>query len=224
MSQRSLIYDLKLFSADSRLQRNILSIRAGASAKQANLVEDGFTLGAGEIHTLQNVNNTISFCLYSTQPVGVVARIDNNIDDTLFENQTLLTITSKVENIEITNSGNKSATVYVARLGDFITPTPPNPDVIPRQQVTFAPLSRVTALPQNIQVLANVRVEDTTLEPFYNDQVTAPGTNPSTVTKFRICNADGTPNATGSYLMILDDNITQQNFTGTLQFWIREIA
>lgn len=224
MPEKSLIYDLKLFAADSRLRENLLSIRAASSADPAFLKEDGFSLNPSDVVTLQALAYNNSFCLYASSPVEVETLVDDNNDPTVFKEQTLLVITSKVGEVTITNTGDNKSTVYVARLGYASLPVPPVPDVIPRQLVTFDALARITDLPQAITVLANVRVEDITLFPFTNDQVTAPGTGPTVQNKYRICDSDGTANVHGAYIMLLDDNVTQQNFSGTLKVWIRELG
>lgn len=222
MSARSLVFDLKLFSADSRLNKNLLSVRTSVTRDPAHLKEDVFSLLATESISLPAVANTSAFCLYSSAPVKVTTKVDNNLTPTVFENQTILAMTSSVASVVVENTGLNKATIQVVRLALYNAATPIQPIV--RQIITFSALSRITALPQAITVLGNVNVDDITLFPFVNDQVTAPGSGPSVANKFRICNSDGTANSTGAYIMILDDMITQQNFSGTLQFWIEETA
>lgn len=222
MSANSLVFDLKLFSADTKIRKNLLSARTAVTKDPAHLKEDGLSLGPGEITSLPTVDNTNALCLYSTVPVKVTTRVDNNVANTVFENQTLLVITSNVSSVALENTSLQKATIFVARLALYNPATPVQP--IPRQLVTFSALSRITALPQAITNIGNVTVEDITLFVFTNDQVTAPAVGGASANKFRICNSDGTPNSNGAYLMILDDLITQQNFSGTLQFWIEEVA
>lgn len=220
MSARSLVFDLKLFSADSKLNKNLLSARTAVTRDPAHLKEDVFSLLTTESISLPAIANTVAVCLYSTAPVKITTTVDNNVTATVFENQTLFSLTSKVGSMVIENLGLNKATVQVVRLALYSAATPIQP--MARQLVTFSALSRITALPQAIVVLGNVNVEDVALFPFVNDQVTAPGSGPTVANKFRICNADGTPNNAGSYIMLLDDMITQQNFSGTLQIWVEE--
>lgn len=113
------------------------------------------------------------------------------------------------------------------RIADVQQPpvTPPEPTpVMPRTQVVFPMLARITALPQSVQNIGNLVVMDVTLAPFTNDQVTAPGLGPQVVEKYRICDANGTPTNFGSHIMYLDDNVTQQNFSGTLALWVEELG
>ncbi len=224
MSARSLIFDLKLFSADTRLRTNLLAVRVASTIDPAFLKEDGFSMLPSEVVTLPALDYNIAFCLYASSPVDVETVVDNNVDPTLFKEQTLLTITSKVGQLTIINTSEKKATVSVVRLGSANIPNPPVPDIIPNQLVTFSQLSRIAALPQAITTLANVRVQDVTLNDFENDQVTAPGTGSGVLDKFRICDNTGAATPTGAYIMLLDDNITQQNMSGTLQVWVRELG
>lgn len=222
MKTKTLVYDLKLFSADERLRQNILSVRTASSAPNAYIKEDAFVLAQNKSMVLETLENTSSFCLYATQPVDVELIVDNNVDPIILLNQTMTVITSNVESVTVSNPNNKTANVTVARLAGILEATPDLPDVMPRTLITFAFLSRITALPQPIVNIDNVIVEDVTLFQFTNNQTQGYGTGPQYKNLFRICDSDGTPNVNGGFIMLLDDDVTQQNFSGTLQFWVRE--
>lgn len=220
MSANSLVFDLKLFSANTQIRQNLLSIRTGATKDPAYVKEDGFSLGAGESIAMNDNITTGAFCLYSKFPVTVTATVDSAVAPTVFENQTLLITTSSLKNITVANPGTARTTISVVRLSLVVPIVPVQP--MARQLITFASLARIAALPHAITTLAKVIVEDVTLAIYTNDQVTAPGLGAGVFEKFRICNSDGTPNPTGAYIMILDDLVSQQNFSGTLQLWVQE--
>lgn len=221
-NDKTLVYDLKLYSATQRIGQNILSVRTASSAPNAYIKEDSFTLLQYKSMVLETLENTSSFCLYSTQPVDVELIVDNNIDPIILLGQTMTVITSNVESVTVANPNKKTASVTVARLAGILEAVPDVPDILPRTLVTFAFLSRITELPQDIVNIDNVIVEDVTLFVFTNNQSQSTGTGAAYKNLFRICDADGTPNDNGRYLMLLDDDVTQQNFSGTLQFWITE--
>ncbi len=220
MSVNSLVFDLKLFSADSKLRQNLLSVRAGVTQDPGYLKSDGLSLDTNESILLPVVDGTKAFCLYATRPVNVTALVDGNLTPTVFESQTLLLVTSNMTDVRITNLLPGRSTITVNRLAIVVSTPVYGP--MQRQLITFPALSRIAALPQAIISLGKVVVQDVTLATFGLDQSTPFGGGAGVFERFRICNSDGTPNATGAFIMILDDMVSQQNFSGTLQLWVEE--
>lgn len=218
---RTLVLNLQATDADTRLKRNIISVTSAIAQSQGTIDEKGLVLKAGNSITLATMTETKAVVMYSTQPITLKTQVVGNATVTTFLGQTLFVTTGGVADIELENEGTKDAVVSVIRIAESVGTMNYR---IARHLVTFSALSRITAIGSAVLDLTKVEVQDVTLATFTNDQVTAPGIGPNVVEKFRICDADGTPNATGAYIMYLDDIVTQQNFSGTLQLWVAERA
>lgn len=221
-SSKTLAIDISAFYADSRLRRNILGVRTANCLTNSFIDEQGGVVQAGLTTTISAVGNTMALIIYSTQPLTATFQIVGNGSPTIFAGQTLTVCTSPITgSITLTNYGVNDALINVIRLAQ---PTEAPIYIIDRELITFPALARLAPIGASVTTLANVDVSDVALDIFTNDQVTAPGTGPSVFQKYRICNSSGTPTPTGNYVMLLDDNVTQQNFGGTLQIWFDERA
>jgi hypothetical protein len=216
-NNQSLVFDLNTFVADSRIKRNILSTRTGLSSDNAFVDEKTFSITAQTFETLPDLGNTQAICIYSTQPVSVTANVDTSVTPTVFPTQRVFILTCSVSSLKIENLNLVDTMVNVIRLAAPVSTTSYR---IARHLVTFAALSRIAPIGSSVTTLSKVVVQDVTLALLVNDQVTAPA--PGVTLKYRICNSDGTANPVGAYIMYLDDTVTQQNFSGTLQLWVAE--
>lgn len=220
MVNKTLVMDLSASNADTRIRKNILAARAAIASTDGTLDERNLIIRASNFQVLDEIPNTKTLLLYSTQPVNVTTRVAGNVSDTVFSGQTLTVITSGVGSVRIENAALKTANVSVIRLAEGGTSVSTR---ISRRLITFAQLSRIAPIGASVTTLAKLLVQDVTLATFVNDQVLAPGSTASHNQKYRLCDSDGTANATGAYIMYLDDVVTQQNFSGTLQLWVEEV-
>ncbi len=217
---KGLSVDLKVYEANNRNTLNILSNRAGFVEENAYVDKTEFSLDANSALDVPDIGETKVFILYSTKPVNVVAQINDNVSVTEFDNQIVMTICGNVTGINIENTNSVIAAVQIIRFSKAVIVSG---SILPRQLITFSALSRVAQLPQAIQNLSKVKVQNLTLLPWTNDQTTPYGNSGNSVlNKFRICDSDGTANIHGSYIMILNDVVSQQNFSGSLQLWVEE--
>jgi len=219
----SLVFDLKVFAASSRVTKNVLAVRTAATAElDPFFSEDSFILDANDSIELSPMANTLAFCLYASNPVDVTCNVDGNIIPITFSNQTMLVVTSSVTNVTAINGSSEKTMVYIARLGTpEVAPIPEN--YIWVQPIIFAPLARIAELPFTINTLTKVKVKDITQAPFTNSQILPFSFGGNAIEKFRICDADGTANPTGKFIAYLDDKVTQQNFSGTLSLTVGEL-
>lgn len=213
----SLVTDVRLYAADNRVRRNILAVRTSVGADDAYTDSQSVTIRAGKTLALADLPQCIGFTLYAQKPLFVSGTVDGNAVATTFTAQTFLSMSTGFNGVIISNNNTSDVLVNIVRISLSEVAY-----VIPRHLVTFSQLSRIAPIGSVVTILANVVVQDVTLYPLVNDQVIAPSN--SAGERFRICNSDGTPNATGAYIMYLNDIVTQQNFSGTLQLWVGERA
>lgn len=218
----SLTFDLRVLKADTRNSLQIFANRAGFIQDNGFLDTKDVYLQNEAIANIEDLINIRTTLIYSYHPVTIEATIGDSVSLTQFTNQTLWIISGKISGIKITNNSGEGSAVKIIRLAE--QQIIEVPDLLPRQLITFTALNRIAQLPLAIVNLANVRVQSVTLANWTNDQVTNPGTGLTVIDKFRICNSNGTPNPTGQYIMILNDVVSQQNFSGTLQLWVEEIG
>lgn len=219
---KALSLDLRGWLANDRKTLNVFENRTGFIEEKAFVDQKNFVMANNTTFTLDELLDTKVFVIACDKPINISTVVGSNLEATLFENQKLLVISNQVGDVLITNNTGEDVEIKTIRFAvqQVIEPV----DLLPRQQIVFSRIQRIAALPQPIVILSNVRVQSITLYDWVNDQVTAPGTGLNVKNKFRICNADGTPNPTGSYIMILDDSISQQNLSGTLAIWVEEIS
>lgn len=214
-NNRALVYDLRQYSADEKVRRNILGVRTAVSRDSAYVDQGSFVIKAGKTLTLNNLPQCLAITIYAKYPVFISGAVDGNATPTSFTGQTLFNLTTGMNDVSITNNNVEDVSVTVIRFSASEAEF-----VISRRLITFAPLSRIAPIGASVTNIANVVVEDVALFQLINDQVIAPSN--SAGQRFRVCNADGTPNVNGAYIMYLNDIVTQQNFSGTLQLWVSE--
>lgn len=217
----SLAIDLRVMQADRTMSRNILSNRASVSQEGGYVGQQSFKLKSADTISIPDLFNNSAFILHSRLPVRVSGAISGNPNPTVFENQNVLVMTTGISNLLIENTSASDTDVTIIRFAESAT-VPVDP--IPRTKIYFAPLTNISSLPAPVQDLHKLVVQNMALGYMINDQTTQPGTGTQVQNKFRICDVDGTPNTKGQYLMVLDENVTQQNFTGDLYFWVEETA
>ena len=220
---KGLTLDLRVYEGNDRNTLNVSSTRTGFVQAAAYVDKRNFALAIGNSINIQKAETTKVFIFNSIYPVTVIAEVRNNLEAVTFENQKILVISDKVGNVFVDNTSGKITDINIIRFSekDDVTPSPE----MPRQLVTFAATpNRIAQLPQNIININNVRVQNVTLVDWQYDQSTAPGTGIQVLNKYRICDSNGTPNTTGNYIMILNDTVSQQNFSGTLQLWVEELS
>lgn len=215
---KTLTLSLNVFSADSQIRKNLLAVQTGITQDLGMIDERTFTVPSDSTIVVSEITNTKAVALYSKYPVHVTTQVESNPSITL-SNQTMFLTTTEVGSLTIYNPGTKASVVTVIRLSDSEDSVS---YVIPRHLVTFSALSRIAAIGYTVTDLSKVAVEDVTLFNLTNDQVTAPSNTAGQ--KFRICDSNGTPNPNGAYVMYLNDIVTQQNFSGTLQLWVSQRA
>lgn len=217
-NSKTLTLDLRAYSADERLRRNVLAIRTGLTQDLGMIDERTLTVPTDTTIVVSELSGTKCVALYSKYPITVTTQVEANPTITL-QNQTLFITTTEVGSLTLYNPGTKDSTVTILRLadsGDSVAYT------IPRHLITFPVLSRIAPIGYTVTDLSKVVVQDVALFNLANDQVTAPSNTAGQ--KFRICDVTGVANPNGAYLMWLNDVVTQQNFTGTLQVWIEQRA
>lgn len=216
-SNRSVITDTRVYAADGRVNRNILSIRSSVSADGGYSDIQTLVVKSGKSITLSDLPQSLSFTLYSQQPVFVTGTVVGNSGPTNYTGQTYMNLTTGMNSVTISNTTLIDTVVTVIRLSLSEVQY-----IMPRHLVTFAALSRIAPIGYAVNTLAKVQVTDVTLFPLINDQVMAPSNGAGQ--RFRICDSLGNPSPTGNYIMYLNDIVTQQNFSGNLQLWIDELA
>lgn len=215
----SLAIDLRVMQADRTMSRNILSNRASVSQEGGYVGQQSFKLKSLDTINIPNLFNNSAFILHSKLPVRVTGAISGNPNPTVFENQNVMVMTTGISSLTIENLNDVDTDVTIIRFAESaMVPVDP----IVRTKIFFLPFSNISALPATVQDLSNLVVQNMALGYMINDQATPPGTGIAVQNKFRICNADGTPNSNGQYIMILDNNVIEQNFTGDLYFWVEE--
>lgn len=219
---KGLSLDLRVYKGNNRNTLNIFDNSTGFIQELAYLDQDSLVLRNNTSRTFVELFGTRVVVIQSYVPIRITTTVNGNLNPTVFNNQTLLVISDHVGEITIANLSGQEAKVQIIRLAQqqIVEPT----TLIPRQLITFAPLSRITQLPENVFNINNLIVQSVTLANWTNDQVTNFGTGSTVNSKYRICNSDGTANATGNYIMILNDVVSQQNFSGTLQLWVEETS
>ena len=215
---KTLALDLRIYSADERLRRNLLAVRSAITQDLGMIAERTLSVPPDSTMIVSEIVGTVGVVLYSKYPITVTTQIEANVPVTM-TNQTMFVTTTQVRSLTLYNPGTKTSVVTIIRLansGDALDYT------IPRHLITFPMLSRIAPIGYTVTDLAKVEVEDVALFNLTNDQVTAPSNVAGQ--KFRVCDVSGTPNPNGAYLMYLNDVVTQQNFTGTLQVWVQQRA
>lgn len=219
---KGLSLDLRVYQGNNRNTLEIFNNSTGFIQELAYIDQDNLVLRNNTSRTFPELIGTRVLIVQSYHPVNVTTIVGENLAATVFANQTLLVISDHVGDVLVANASGEESEIKIIRLAVQQIVEPAN--LIPRQLVTFDALSRIAELPENVVNINNVRVQSVTLFDWTNDQVTAFGTGSTVANKYRICNSDGTANATGSYIMILNDTVSQQNFSGTLQLWVEEIS
>lgn len=166
---------------------------------------------------LSSVDGTCFVLVSCSQPLNVRMNIDNTQGEIDFGLQTCLSLSvSAGSSIIFYNSQTVYIPVTIIRLGnEDLSPT-----YASRALYTVSALSRIFMLPAPITNINKVSVQDVTLETWTNDQLNLPST--ITGNKYRVCDANGDANPNGQYIMLLNDLVTQQNFSGTLKMWVSE--
>lgn len=215
-NNHSLITDIKQYTADHRLRRNILSVRTSVSTDNAYTDVQTVVIKSGKTLVLTDLPQCISFTLYCPLPVYVSGVVDGNLVATSFTGQTFVSMTTGFNGVSVSNNNTTDVLVSITRMSQSESAY-----MIARHLVTFPMLSRIAPIGASITVLSNVFVEDVALFPLVNDQVIAPSN--SAGQRFRVCDSLGVATPTGNYIMYLNDIVTQQNFSGTLQLWVGEV-
>lgn len=214
--QRALTSDMKQFISDDKVRRNILSVRTSTSKEDGYVDQGSFIVKAGKSINVPDLPQCLAATVYCDKPVYVTGLVDGNLTSTNFPAQTLLSMTVGLNNIVVSNPNTEDVSVTVIRLSQSEADY-----MIARHLVTFTPLSRIAPIGSAVTILANVQVEDVALFPLTNNQVIAPSNLAGQT--FRICDSLGVASPTGDHIMYLNDVVTQQNFSGTLQLWVAEV-
>lgn len=217
---KGLSVDLRVYEGNDRNTLNLLANRAGFVENEAYIDKTEFTLEAGSAIEIPNAGQTKVFILYSTKEIQITANIGNNLTPIVFDNQTVFVISDKVSLVHLDNTSSSLSNIQVIRLSRANTALGAR---IPRQLITFSALSRIAQLPQAVVSYNKFKVQNTTLTEWTIEQSIAPTTGATVLNKYRLCDINGTPSVTGTHIMILNDTISQQNFSGTLQLWVEEI-
>lgn len=211
----SLVVNSNVLYAAGKRQRQIVSARVSEVDTNGFLDLKDIALQPSESMTLQNISNCSAFHLFCDNRVNVEGNLVGSNNLSSFLNTNIVSIHTGLENVTITNnSATKVTTIKVVRLGSTLPDGP-----ISEVQLFFAPFAEITAIGSAVTTLANVVVQDSVLTYLVNDQVSAPAPD---LEAFRICDSDGTPNSTGSFLMYLNTTATSANTSGTLFLYLRE--
>lgn len=214
---KGLVFDLKIFSAEDRIRRNLLGIRSSVSQENGLIDQQSFTLIQGQTLSIPNLPLSVYFSLYANRLVSVLGKLPGQENAILFPPQSLFLLEGGLRDVEITNNNTENVTVTITRLS--------RTQVVYINELTlftFPAFARIIPLGFVVQDINKMVVQTQSFISLTNDQVSAPSTNQ--INKYKIVDSDGTPNINGDHLMYLDDNITQNNSSGTLQLWIGQLA
>jgi len=114
--ERGIVFDLKLYSADERIRRNIFGVRTSKTELNGIIDQQSFTLTTGQSFAIPNLPNCVSFVLYSNLPVVVQGDIPDDASGVAFPEMSLLALTSGLNNVTVTNTNTDSASVTLTRL------------------------------------------------------------------------------------------------------------
>lgn len=217
---KSLIYDIKVESADMIIRRNLLSVRNGMTQSSGYIDQNSFVVPAGGNVSIPDVPICYRLFIYSSLPI-VIEGTPPGGSLTTFSGQTMFAIDGGLSGLILTNTGTVDAAVNLIRLATTNPSsggTLPPPYAINPTLLTFPAFAYIVPIGASVTNLAKVVVTDTAYNPLINDQVDAPST--SIGQKFRICDSLGNANSTGNYLMYLNQAVTNMNSSGLLQLWI----
>ena len=217
---RSLVFDIKVESADSTVRRNIASIRSGLAQSNGYIDQNSFIVPAGGNVSIPDVPMCYRLFIYSSQPLVIVGTPPSNAQVT-FSGQSVLALDGGLSGVVLTNTGIIDANATLIRLATTNTSsggTLPPPYAINPTLLSFPAFSYLVPIGASVTNLAKVVVTDTSYTPLVNDQIDPPSATIGQA--YRICDSLGNPNSTGNYLMYLNQAVTSINSSGLLKHWI----
>lgn len=203
-------------SFDSSQSSRIVSTENSISKLDGNegfVRTDVYNLYSNDTLRIPSIDGTEYVLIFSNAPFNVYMHLSSTSGEIDFGLQTVFSMSTTYSSpirIENTTSDNYIP-VTIVRL----TNVGNNPVSSYKQQYTIGRLERIFSLGFSVTSIEQLYVTDVTLEPWENSQITPPSTLAGN--KYRVCDSDGTPNEYGSYIMLLNDIVTQQNLCGNLK-------
>ncbi len=100
--EKSLVIDIKAYSADAKLRRNLLSVRTGIAAVGGALSERVFSIAPTVVYNHAMLSNNKATIIYSNRPITIATTVGaNTITMPL---STSLVLTSPIDGLSLTNA------------------------------------------------------------------------------------------------------------------------